>query len=166
MLCFATPNGADIRLPVGHEILTLNSFEKIYPRMHYFGEYVFPDEHTGGTKLHLFPNSDFVISEWLDIGPDQLQAAGTFAVRGDCLTLQFSKTRPGQESLKNRFSDLHLQWGSIQKEGYVTGFEVFVFFGQEWKKLKESSHEVRYMQRKIEYNDWEKILRDYSEQKN
>jgi hypothetical protein len=52
----------------------------------------------------------------------------------------------------------------MEKPGYVTGFEVFIFPEREWEKLKIGPNEVRYMRRTIEYNDWERILREYSTQ--
>jgi hypothetical protein len=151
----------ELRLPVGREVFTLSAFGEVAPRRHYFGEYRFPIEYTGGTKLHLFPNGRFVISEWSDIGPDELQAAGSYQVRADRLTLKFSQIRRGHEELRRRFSDLHLLWGWIQKKDYVTGFEVFVFPSEGWQTLKTNPEKADYLQRRTEYNDWERILRDY-----
>src|SRR5262245_35114049 len=85
----------ELRLPVGREVFTLSPFSEISFHWHYFGEYRFPIQFTGGTKLHLFPNGRFVISEWSDIGPDELQAAGSYQVRADRLLLQFSRIRRG-----------------------------------------------------------------------
>ena len=155
----------ELRLTVGREVFTLNPFGEVAPRRHYFGEYVFPTQYTGGTKLHLFPNGHFVISEWLDIGLDELQAAGSYQVRDDRLTLQFSRISPGHEGLKKKFADLHLFWGWIEKKDYVTGFEVFVFPPEDWETLKTKPEKVNYLQRRTEYNDWERILRDYETQK-
>jgi hypothetical protein len=94
-----------------------------------------------------------VISEWSDIGPDELQAAGSFRVDGDNLSLQFSRVRPGHEDLKTKFSDLHLLWGWIEKKDYVTGFEVFVFPPEAWQALKLNPEKSDYLQRGTEYNE-------------
>lgn len=157
----------ELRLPVGREVFTLNSFSGTSPRRHYFGEYRIPIQYTGGTKLHLFPNGRFVISEWSDIGPDELQAAGSFRVDADRLSLKFSRVLPGHEDLKRKFSDLHLLWGLIEKKDYVTGFEVFVFPAEAWRALKAKPEKARFLflQRGTEYNDWQTILRDYEAQK-
>src|SRR5262245_52190023 len=146
---------AELQLPVGDEVFTLYQFGEVFPRQHCFGEYRFPIQLTGGTKLHLFPNNRFVISGHSDIGPDELQAAGTFRVNEDRLTLEFSRVQPGKENLKTKFSALHILYGRIQKKNYVTGFEVFVFSSDEMEKLKAKAERPRYMQRGTEYNDWE-----------
>ena len=156
-----------LQLPVGREVFTLNPFSEISTRRHYYGEYRFPTEATSGTKLHLFPNGQFVISEWSDIGPDELQAAGSFRVDADRLSLQFSRVLPGHEDLKTKFHDLHLLWGWVEKKDYVTGFEVFVFPAEAWQALKAKPEQARLLslQRGTEYNDWQIILRDYEGRK-
>jgi hypothetical protein len=161
----AVAGDKELRLPFGREVFTLHPFSGTSPHNHYFGEYRFPIEYTGGTKLHLFPNGRFVISEWLDIGPDELQAAGTFRLDGDQLSLQFTRVRPGHEELKTKFSDLHLLYGRIEKKDYVTGFEVFVFPADAWQALKANPGKADYLRRGTEYNDWQTILRDYEAQK-
>jgi len=157
----------ELRLTVGRETYTLSPFSQISTRNHYFGEYRFPIEATAGTKLHLFPNGQFVISKWSDIGPDELCAAGTYRVEGDRLSLQFSRVVSGYEDLKTKLSDLHLLWGWIEKKDYVTGCEVFVFPAEAWQDLKSTPDKAnfQFLQRGAEYNDWQKILRDYEAQK-
>ena len=166
LLSVAAPAADEkLRLPVGREVYTLKPFREVAPRRHYFGVYAFPFDLTGGTRLHLFPNGRFIISTWLDIGPDELQAAGSYQVRDDRLTLRFSRVSPGHEGLKKKFADLYLLWGWIEKKDYVTGFEVFVFPSEAWTTLKTNPAEVHYLRRQTEYNDWERILRDYEAQK-
>jgi len=152
-----------LRLAVGADVYTLHTFDSVNPSLHYFGRYAFRNELTGGTRLHLFPGGRFVISEWVDIGGDKPAAEGTYEVLGTRLVLRFSKIRLQAESIASRFDDLHLAWGWIEKPGYVTGSTVFIFPKQQWEKLNEGSKDVRYMRRTVEYNDWERILRAYSE---
>jgi len=160
-------DGDSLRLPVGAEIYTLHTFNGATQRNHYFGVYRFPIEDTGGTELHLFPNGRFVISEWSDIGLDRLQATGSFRINADRLTLHFSRILPRHENLKTKFSNLHLLWGWIEKKDYMAGFEVFVLPADAWQMLKTKPEKARFLflQRQVEYNDWQAILRDYDTQK-
>lgn len=154
---------ADFRLPWGREVFTLRPFDGISLRSHYFGEYRFPDDFTSGTKLHLFPNGRFVISKWTDIGPDKLQASGSFRVNGDRLLLEFSRIHPDHEDLKTKFSDLRLFVGQIQKDKYITGFEVFILPADAWAAFQADPEKINFLilQRRAEYNDWQAILKDY-----
>lgn len=156
-----------LRLPVDREVFTLAPFSETSPRKHYFGEYRFPIDATGGIKLHLFPNGRFVVSKWSDVQPDELKAAGSFQVDGDRLLLQFARVVPGYEDLKTRFADVHLLWGWIEQKDFVTGFEVFVFPSDAWEALKTDPDKARFLflQRATEYNDWQTILREYEGQK-
>lgn len=152
-----------LRITVGSDIYTLYPYEGAYLGRHYFGKYSFPYELTAGTLLHLFPNGRFVISDWIDIGGERTLATGSFEVRDTELILNFSKFRPGMESIASRFADLRVLWGWMEKPGYVTGFEAFVFPKAEWEKLTEAPRGARYMRRTREYNDWERILSNYSD---
>ena len=158
--CVAAAAELKMRLPVGRETYTLNSFHNAMPET-WFGVYASPDDFTGGTDLALFPNGRFAIVETSDIGPDDLKALGGYAVHGDRLNLSFSKILPGQKDLKQQFSGLHILWGWIEKKGYVTGFEVFIFTAPEWQKLKENPKQTTYLQRRTPYYDWQATLRRY-----
>jgi len=154
-----------LRLPVGSKVFTLRTFGQVNPNWDYFGEYHFPLMYTGGTKLHLFPNGRFVISEWVDVGGDELLAAGSFKLHNDRLALEFSRIAAEHEHLKQRFSDLHLLYGRIETETTVSGFEVFVFTGKGWETLRTDGAKPEYLSRHREYSDWESILRGYEAQK-
>jgi hypothetical protein len=160
-LCFALiAQGVELR--TRGETYTLNPFDApLSGTYNYFGQYAFPIEHTGGTLLHLFPNGLFVVSKWTDIGPNEFLASGRYNVKEARLALSFSKIEMGRERDLTWLSDLHVVWGNIKRENYVTGFEVFVFSGSDWEKLMRGAKEVTFMERKVPYNDWEHILHEF-----
>jgi hypothetical protein len=65
--CLSIAQEEALHVTVGSDVFALSPFDGAYPGHHYFGEYAFPFELTGGTELHLFPNGQFVISKWTDI---------------------------------------------------------------------------------------------------
>jgi hypothetical protein len=159
--CFALA-AQGVELSARGETYTLNPFDApLSGTYNYFGQYAFPIEYTGGTLLHLFPNGVFVVSNWTDVGPNEFLASGKYNVKETRLALTFSKIEKGRESDLTRLSDLHVVWGNIKRQNYVTGFEVFVFAGTEWDKLMRGAKAVTFMQRRVPYNDWEYILREF-----
>lgn len=165
LLC-ATAMAAEpkLRLPVGEETYTLNTFQGV--SIDWSGRYFHPFAFTGGPCLELFPSGYFAIIWTSDIGADELQALGKYAVDGDQLKLSFSRIVPGNKDLKQEYSGLHIMWGWIEKEDYVTGHEVFVFTPTDWAKLKSNPQEAIFLQRRTPYYDWQTILRGYGSKVN
>lgn len=154
----------NLRLNAHGDIYELVEFDRIPGDSHYFGAYTFTYALTGGTALHLFPNGRFAIVEFLDIGPDFVSATGTYKVSGTALALVFLRVKPRHESVRAEFADLHIVWGYMDKGDYITGFEVFVFPKDDWRKLYEEKKDLSYMQRRTAYHDWQRILHEYQAQ--
>lgn len=126
----------------------------------YFGIYASPYDYTGGTRLSLFPNGEFVISAWADIGPhDFLIAYGTYTVRDASLVLKPTEIPDGRESSLTAFSGLRLISGSVEKNHVVYDHSYFLLTQAEWKKLEQGKKDVNFMYVVEPYFDWENTLR-------
>lgn len=115
----------------------------------------------GGTVVHLFPNGRFAVVKTSDISLDVVCRTGSYQLDGTALAFKDIKIHTDCSLSAKDLKGLRMVWGDIQKEGYITGFEVFLFTADEWVKLNAGDKGVSHMKRMREYPDWQEIQRDY-----
>ena len=135
-------------------------------RQDYFGVYEFPFDLTGGTRLSLFPNHQFVISSWSDIGiHDFLDAYGTFSIHDAHLKLDTSNVSDERRDSLKLFSGLKLAYGYVQKGDITYDQRYFLVPDVEWKKLDHGQKMFNFLCLATPYYDWESILHELKQLK-
>ena len=151
-----------LKLQVGREdVMTLRlNLDPMDDR--YFGAYNYSRQGEGGERLHLFPDHTFVITTWADVSPEEALAVGTYTVAMGWLKLTIVRQTPEAGNVEHRFAGLRMFYGVIEKENYVTGFEVFLLGDKILQELVGTQMpRTDYLVRRREYVDWQKISRDF-----
>ena len=147
----------ELKIQVGEEEYTFH--EELLGN--YFGVYSSPLDLTFGSDLHLFPNGDFIITNWIDIGGREVVASGKYKVKGHRLKLKYDFRKKAEFPVGERdYSKVYLYSGSIE-EGHVSmGHKIFLLNPEQLEEARRGENFLNYCYMKRAYLSWERILQN------
>jgi len=141
----------NLKLEHYNDVYTLHLKHKTSDGADFFGAYIYYYALTGGTQIHLFPDKNFVITDYCDICPEVAVGSGTYTLKNSKIHFNY-KVVP-----TDVIPTLNLRWGWIQKDGYVTGNLQVLLTDAQLKSLEKKLDISNYVYQLTHYPQWRRI---------